>query len=338
MASDMANRFASKFWETATTNQQVTVPLAALGGLWAGYQLYQLASSVHLHFLHRSSLGRYRSQSTDGKPASWALITGSSDGIGKGFAEELCSQGFNVILHGRNEQKLNGVKAELERQWPKSQIKTIVFDSAKDITNHEKLEAMVRSIADLNITVLINNVGGGPRPAFLTLAEFNNEGARTWIDTNVSFTVEITRLLIPVLVKRSPALMVNVGSYAGTEGFPYLSVYSGTKAFGESWTKAINLEMKAEGHKVEVFHLLVGAVQSGSEAHRKLTLFVPSSRRFAADSLHKVGSGRSVVTPYVGHAMQVALFNAFPQIIREKLFLNVVKDEVKAEREMFKKQ
>jgi 17beta-estradiol 17-dehydrogenase / very-long-chain 3-oxoacyl-CoA reductase len=44
---------------------------------------------------------------------SWALITGSTNGIGEGFAHALCAKNFNVVLHGRNQQKLDTLRSSL---------------------------------------------------------------------------------------------------------------------------------------------------------------------------------------------------------------------------------
>ena len=252
---------------TTTTNSKITVLLAALGTLWVSYQLYQFATFVHFNFLRSSKLARYQKRSPDGKPTSWALITGSSDGIGKGFAQELCRRGFNVILHGRNEQKLKAVKAELEQQWPDSQIKIIVFDAGTGFRKDPAgLEPVIASISDLKITVLINNIGGGPSPPSLPLGESSANRVREMIDANATITTEITRLLIPILAKRSPALIMTVGSFAGIIGVPYVSLYSGVKAYGEAMSKALHVEMKLENHGIEVIHLQLGKVKSGREA------------------------------------------------------------------------
>jgi 17beta-estradiol 17-dehydrogenase / very-long-chain 3-oxoacyl-CoA reductase len=84
-----------------------------------------------------------------------------SDGIGRGFAEEFCQRWFNVILHGRNERKLDGVKAELSRQWPERQIRTLVNDA--QVCDEATIAKLVSALERLCITVLVDNVGSsGP--------------------------------------------------------------------------------------------------------------------------------------------------------------------------------
>lgn len=71
--------------------------------------VYDASFILWLYFLRPSQLHKYR----DSELSSWALVTGASDGIGLELARELLAQGFNVLVHGRNETKLEGVKRSL---------------------------------------------------------------------------------------------------------------------------------------------------------------------------------------------------------------------------------
>ena len=59
---------------------------------------------------------------------SWALISGSSEGIGKGVALSLAREGFNIILSARTDSKLQGVKSEIKRLYPSLDVTTLVVD------------------------------------------------------------------------------------------------------------------------------------------------------------------------------------------------------------------
>jgi len=77
----------------------------------------------------------YLSSSSPNKQPAWALVTGSSGGIGEALAHELaCVYGFNVIIHGRNEGKLEKVREEILRKCKevgkdKVEVKIIVADT-----------------------------------------------------------------------------------------------------------------------------------------------------------------------------------------------------------------
>lgn len=54
------------------------------------------------------------------KERPWAIVTGSTGGIGKAYAYELVAQGFNIVLHGWNKENLERVKKELLHHFQSS--------------------------------------------------------------------------------------------------------------------------------------------------------------------------------------------------------------------------
>lgn len=130
----------------------LTILLQALGALTATYTAARLVR--FLHFLARpSTFHRYA------RPGAWALITGSSDGIGLAFARECAARGLNVVLHGRNEEKLNGVKGRLGEAFPGVEVRVLVADAASAHGMKRSIEGMVEEVGRLPgpLTVLINN-------------------------------------------------------------------------------------------------------------------------------------------------------------------------------------
>ncbi|KAF5940006.1 hypothetical protein HYC85_021173 [Camellia sinensis] len=86
---------------------------------------------------------------------SWAVITGSTDGIGKAIAMELVSEGLNLVLVGRDSLKLESTSSEIRRRiGDRVSIRTIVIDFAK--VGGEEIE---KRIGGLDVGVLINNAG-----------------------------------------------------------------------------------------------------------------------------------------------------------------------------------
>ena len=302
----------------------ITAALATVGGLWAAYRLFHLVSLAYCHFLYQGSLGKYQERTN---PA-WGLVTGASDGIGKGFAEELCSRGFNVVLHGRNKTKLEALKDDIIKQWPQREIRLLVLDASAEARNSVAIDEAVQQIADLKLKVVVNNVGGsgGLKPSWLAFAQRKPEDTHMFIDLNATFPTEITRTLLPDLINNQPALIMNVGSVCSEIPSPYVSVYAGAKAYNKAWSRSLSLEMEAEGHAVEVMNILVGAVSSGSQP-LDLSFFCPSSRRMAKHSLDKVGCGRDVIWGYWPHHLQFSMVSSLPRPFMDKIVLGIALEE-----------
>ena len=269
-----------------------TTTLSYVGAATTCYWTIQLARHLYSYF-RPTALPRYNPTGKD----SWALVTGASDGIGFGFAQELSQRGFNVFLHGRNREKLIRRQEELQAEFPNVITKIIVSD-ASNIS--ENIDTIAHEVGNVRLTVLVNNVGGESR-AYRRLTELTYEDVRNTINLNVTFMTQVTRSLLPVLEKNGPGLIMNVSSTASF-GMPYLPVYSGTKGFVDSFSRSLDAEVKADGRDLEVLAVRVGSVKSqGNDV--ELSLSTPGSRTMAAAALNRVGSGFPLVFGYWGHAL-----------------------------------
>lgn len=266
-----------------------------------------------LYFLYPSALHRYL-RDRDGRK-TWALVTGASDGIGEGFVNELCSHGFNVVLHGRNAEKLTRVQEALRAEYPKSEVRIAIADTASFTAS--TIDDIVASLQDIDLTILINNVGGtGALDVdFNTLETHTTTEVDALISINIRFTTQLTRALLPTLRRHEPSLIMNVGSISET-GLPWLSVYS--------FSKALRVELMAYNHKVEVLGIQVGSVQS-QQNQADTSFFVPSSRVMARSALARIGCGRANVTGYFPHALQALSFSVLPEWALDKLFVVYLK-------------
>ncbi|KAK5117847.1 hypothetical protein LTR85_008621 [Meristemomyces frigidus] len=266
------------------------------------------------------------------------MVTGSSDGIGKGFAEELCHRGFNVVLHGRNERKLNAVRDALLKRWPQREVRVIVFDAINDLSDSARLEATVASLRDIEVRILVNNIASAGTSGRLwrPLADTPGSDVAQMIDVSTRFPTDLTRLLLPQLVKSQPALIMNIGSGASEAGTPYVSVLSATKAFTKQWSRSLKAEMAAERHDVEVICIMVGMVATTPD--RKTTFLVPSPRQMAKGSLDVVGCGRCVTWGYWPHALQFGTIFAMPEWLVTKLITGIAKKEKAAEEAKMKQR
>lgn len=160
---------------------------------------------------------------------SWALITGSTDGIGKAMAFELARKGLNLVLVSRNLSKLNQVSTELLAENPNIQIKNLVLDFSENVV--AGVREMEVSIKGMEIGVLINNVGVTYHEAMY----FHEVEEKVWmnlVNVNLRGTTLVTRAVLKGMIKRRRGAIVNMGSAASVvvPSHPLYAIYAATKA------------------------------------------------------------------------------------------------------------
>lgn len=87
------------------------------------------------------------------------MITGASDGIGKAYALELAKQGFNIALLVRNYNVSKALAEQLDKLNPGIQVKIILVDFSKSCSNEYMFNDIYEQLKDLDIGILVNNVG-----------------------------------------------------------------------------------------------------------------------------------------------------------------------------------
>lgn len=161
---------------------------------------------------------------------SWALVTGSTDGIGKAFAFKLAANGLNLVLVSRNSAKLKTVSAEIQARFPDSKIKLFELDFSRDDVVSRVAE-MREAIEGLDIGVLINNVGVTyPRAMY-----FHEVEEKVWMNlvrVNVEGTTHVTGAVVAGMIRRGRGAVLNIGSGASVvvPSHPLYAVYAATKA------------------------------------------------------------------------------------------------------------
>lgn len=171
---------------------------------------------------------------------SWAVVTGASDGIGKGYTIELARRGFNIVLVGRNEDKLKAVAQEAKQSAPQAQFRVVVADFVNAYKEGfaEEIEKQVRG---LDVSILINNAGLGDGRGYyhtIPIQTIRNE-----VLVNSLAHALITRVLLPQLITRSnKSAIINTSSIGGSMPTSFISGYSGTKAFHDFLSRALSYE------------------------------------------------------------------------------------------------
>jgi uncharacterized protein len=170
-----------------------------------------------------------------------ALITGASSGIGRAFAHYHASKGGDLILTARRKSNLTELKSELEATH---KITAHVF--ALDLGVVGGAEALIKAVSDANLQVdiLINNAGFGGHGIHI---ERDLAAEHAMIDLNVKALVALTHTFATQMVQQGGGKILQVGSTAGFVPGPNQAVYFATKAFVNSFSQAIDHELRNKG-------------------------------------------------------------------------------------------
>ena len=192
----------------------------------------------------------------DNKETKTALITGSYGGLGSCFASLHASLGGDLVLVGRNEQKLL-VQAQEIKQLYKVAIATIVADLSQPDAPQAVYDTCRKQ--NLQIDYLINNAGFGGRGDFTR--ERSLEQDMQMIAVNIEAPTRLCKLFLKDFVARGSGKVLNVSSTAASMPGPLQAVYYATKAYLTSWSNALWRELKDTG--VTVTALMPGPMQTG---------------------------------------------------------------------------
>ncbi|KAL1890383.1 hypothetical protein Cpir12675_005430 [Ceratocystis pirilliformis] len=282
--------------------ETVQLLLMGMGGalfLGKAFNILQFAFNVFL--LSGTNLRKY------GKPGTWAVVTGASDGLGKEFAMQLAAQGFNIVLVSRTKSKLDALAAELEEKYAAKGLKTKVvsMDYAED--KDEDYNNLAATVMGLDIGILINNVGQSHNMPVPFIESDKNE-LQNIVTVNCLGTLKTTQIVAPIMVQRRKGLILTMGSFSGWIPTPYLATYAGSKAFLQHWSESLAGELKADGIDVQL--VLSYLVTTAMSKVRRTSAFIPNPRSFVKSALSKIGLGSfqrnsNTITPWWGHALML---------------------------------
>jgi uncharacterized protein len=227
-----------------------------------------------------------------------ALVTGASSGIGQAYAEELASRGFDLIVAGRREERLNQLKASLTGIT----VEPLVADLATD----DGIDAVAAVCATRPLTMLVNNAGVAH---YMPFAKLTADKAAELIRVKELAPTMLTRAAVPGMLERGKGTIINVAGMiafsgpAGPEQMPRRAVYTGTLAHSVAWTQQLHAELASDGIKVQV--VCPGVV--ATEFHERQGMDLSAVPRMSAEdvvtaSLRGLELGEVVCAPGVEQA------------------------------------
>lgn len=237
-----------------------------------------------------------------------ALVTGASSGIGAAYARALAQAGYWVILVGRNHQKLQAVHKETGGE-------IVLADFATDL-GLRALEYRVQTEDRLDF--LVNNAGFGTAGKFWLTGLAGQDAMHR---VHVLATMRLTAAALPRMVRRNRGSIVNVSSVAAWMPTVGSINYSATKAWMNSFTEGLWLELKSVGSGVRVQALCPGFTRS--DFHRTMgmdTTRIPESLWTSADSvvaesLRGLVRNQPIVVPGWRYRAWVGMQRFLPRIV-----------------------
>ena len=171
------------------------------------------------------------------------LLTGANGGIGTEIAKLLSEQGAMLILVGLNQPELEALNHQLGGKHA-----VVEADIASEQGRQSILSVCEQD--NINLDIVLNNAGVGQ---FSLLADMNEAAVTRIIDINLTSTILLSQALLPLLLARPRAEIINIGSILGSIGFPGSTVYCASKFGIRGFTEALRRELLDTSISVRYF-------------------------------------------------------------------------------------
>ena len=232
--------------------------------------------------------------------ASQILITGASGGLGAALASAWLAPGKHLILHGRDERRLEALSRALSQKEPGAELSLI----ARDLTGPDAVTALVSDLRERSLVpdALILNIGYSLTRAFsdLTIAEVQD-----LLAANLTAQIMLAHQLLPEL--RQLIVISSSGAY---QPGPYTNLYYASKAALSSWTTAL----QAERPDLEILLVCPGAMCTdfACKAGRSPAPLALSPISVASAIKKAADRGRHYLAPGLFNKLAIALTKLLP--------------------------
>ena len=190
------------------------------------------------------------------------VLTGASGGIGASLAEQLAEAGAILVLVGRDEIALHRLRASLVSA---DRHHVLVCD----LQHQQGVGNLLNFCKTLpaGVDMLINNAGMSD---FSFVSASDTDVSRAVIDLNLTVPIALTTALLPALLARPEAAVINIGSVFGSIGYPGFAVYGASKAGLRVFSEALRRELADS--PVRVLYVAPRATQTPMNSKRVVAM------------------------------------------------------------------
>jgi NAD(P)-dependent dehydrogenase (short-subunit alcohol dehydrogenase family) len=169
-----------------------------------------------------------------------AVITGAQRGFGKAIALALAREGATIVAVDMGKD-IEGTASEIKQMGQKA------IGLIADITSPEQIKNMVNKAIEAfgRIDILVNNAGILPKRSFLWEADDNDW--RKTIEVNLIGTYNMTKAVLPLIIKNGKGRVINLSSVSGKNGSPTSSAYCASKHGIVGITRTLAMELSLLG-------------------------------------------------------------------------------------------
>jgi 17beta-estradiol 17-dehydrogenase / very-long-chain 3-oxoacyl-CoA reductase len=248
----------------------------------------------------------------------WAVVTGSTDGIGKAYAFELAKKNFHLVLISRTAEKLREIADEITKKYNHIQVKTIAFDfTSAELNEYESKIFTV--LNELEVGVLVNNVGMSYEyPEKLHAIEGGLKRVRDITVINTVPTTVLSAYILKQMTNRNNrGVIINLASSAGCFPMSCWAVYSATKKYVCWLSEVMRKEYSDTAIVVQTVCPMMVATKMAKI--RKTSFFTPSPEQFAKEAVKSIGL-TDETTGCFAHQIQAEVFFGWvPKFVVNKI-------------------
>jgi NADP-dependent 3-hydroxy acid dehydrogenase YdfG len=177
-----------------------------------------------------------------------SLVTGSASGMGRETALLFAKNGYTVVCTDKDKKNLYDTVSMIKNDGGSA------YEIIADITKVDDIKNLAKELERKyeKLDVLINCAGllGGLH----NLVDFSEEDMDLILDVNLKGTYRCCKYLLPLMIRQSKGIIINISSQSGKIGEPTASIYAAAKWAVIGFTKSLDLEVRKHNIKVVVIN------------------------------------------------------------------------------------
>ena len=230
-----------------------------------------------------------------------ALVAAASDGLGKGVALRLATEGAHIVICARNAQRVEEAVAEIRSTNPKIDV----HGFATDLSSADEIVRLGDHLREKNIEIdiLINNAGGPPPGAS---EDIDDEQWRQAFELTMMSTVRLTRLALSHMRSQQWGRIINITSYSVKQPMPQMVLSNSVRMSVVGWAKTLSNEVATDG-------ITVNNVLPGATATERLSSIIANKAEKTGKSIDTVSEAmmNSVPAKRFAEPQEIAAAIAF---------------------------